>query len=180
MLPTRSNFQLNTTPLRRTRQIPNAAGCGSGNAGIPSGNTAHQAAKVRIAQAKNDLSCRMVLISSAISAEVIGMRHDLINSRSLELNRLVAGKIHRQPELMDFVRSNLKSTLDDQKLSDSCKDALKEWDYLLRNFSTDIVLDTLVEESERGQRLRQSSPFWGILTQEERRQVFRQHESAGA
>lgn len=99
--------------------------------------------------------------------------HEVINNRSLELNRLVAGKIRRQPELMDFVRSNLKSTLDDQKLSDSCKDALKEWDYILRNFRTDVVLDTLVEESERGQRLRQSTPFWGILTQEERGQVVR-------
>jgi len=122
----------------------------------------------------------MALISSVISAKVIGMRHDLINNRSLELNRLVVEKIRRHPELMDFVRSNLKSALDDETLSDSCKDALKEWDYLLRNFRTDIVLDTLVEESERGQRLRQSTPFWGILTQEERGKVFCQYETAGA
>jgi len=160
--------------------MPKVVGCGSGNADIPRGIKAHQAVKVPNAWAENDLLCRMALISSGVSAKFTGMRHDLINNRSLELNRLVAAKIRRQPELMDFVRSNLKSTLDDQKLSDSCKDALKEWDYILRNFRTDIVLDTLVEESERGQRLRQSTPFWGILTQEERGQVFRQYEPAGA
>ena len=165
MLPNRSNFHRARTSLRLTGWIPNAAG---------------QAAKVQIWEAHYDFLCRMALISSGFSDRVFGMRHEVINNRSLELNRLVAGKIRRQPELMDFVRSNLKSTLDDQKLSDSCKDALKEWDYILRNFRTDVVLDTLVEESERGQRLRQSTPFWGILTQEERGQVFRQYEPAGA
>jgi len=108
------------------------------------------------------------------------MRHEIINKRSLKLNRLVVEKIRRQPELMDFVRSNLRSTLNDQKLSDSCKDALKEWDFLISHSPMDTVLNTLVEESEKGQRLRQSTPFWGILTQEERRETFRQYESAGA
>jgi len=55
------------------------------------------------------------------------MRHDLIDRRSLELNRLVAEKIRQQPELMDLVREKLDLTLGESRLSESCKDALREW-----------------------------------------------------
>lgn len=108
------------------------------------------------------------------------MRHDLIDRRSLALNRMVAEKIRRQPELMDVVRHNLQSTLNDSGLSDSCKDALMEWSELFHHSRADVILDTLVEESEKGQRLRQSTPFWGVLTQRERQQIFLQYEPARA
>ena len=52
------------------------------------------------------------------------MRHDLIDKRSLELNRLVAEKIRRQPELMDLVRGDCDRDLERARLSESCKDAL--------------------------------------------------------
>lgn len=108
------------------------------------------------------------------------MRHELIERRSLSLNRLVAEKIRNQPGLMDFVRSNLQSTLNDSVLSESCKDALREWNTLIETQSLDQVLNVLVDDSEHGRRLRQSTPFWGILTQTERLQIFGQYEPAGA
>jgi hypothetical protein len=37
----------------------------------------------------------------------------------------------------------------------------------------------LVDDSENARRLRQSTPFAGILTQEERRRILEKHESAG-
>jgi hypothetical protein len=37
----------------------------------------------------------------------------------------------------------------------------------------------LTEDSHEGQRLRQSSPFSGILSQRERLEIFRRYESAG-
>ncbi|TXI88837.1 MAG: hypothetical protein E6Q40_03150 [Cupriavidus sp.] len=73
------------------------------------------------------------------------MDHRLIDRRSLELNRLVAEKNRRQPELMDVVRDKL---------------------------------ELLVEDSHEGQRLRQSTPFSGILDQKKRLEVFRRFASA--
>lgn len=105
------------------------------------------------------------------------MRHDLIDRRSLELHRLVAGKIRQQPELMDLVREKLDLTLGESRLSESCKDALREWQTIFSLKSFEEILEILVEDSDEGQRLRQSTPFSGILTQQERGEIFRRYES---
>ncbi len=107
------------------------------------------------------------------------MRHDLIDQRSLAFNRLIVEKIRQQPGLMQVVRENLAAALGDPGLSASCKDALGEWDLLVRSRPTGEVLDLLIEESTQGQRLRHSTPFWGILTPQERRIILREYESAG-
>lgn len=104
------------------------------------------------------------------------MRHDLIDRRSLELNRLVAEKIRRQPELMDLVRDKLDRTLGESRLSESCKEALREWQTIFSLKSFEEILEILVEDSDEGQRLRQSTPFSGILSQQERGEVFRRYE----
>ena len=75
------------------------------------------------------------------------MRHDLIDRRSLELNRLVAEKIRRQPELMDLVRGRLDRTVSEPRLSESCKDALREWQVILSTHSLNEVLEILTEDS---------------------------------
>lgn len=43
----------------------------------------------------------------------------------------------------------------------------------MANHSSNEVLEILIEDSDEGQRLRQSSPFSGILSQRERLEVFR-------
>jgi len=106
------------------------------------------------------------------------MRHDLIDRRNLDLNRLVAKKIRRQPELMDLVRDKLDRTLGEFRLSESCKNALREWETIFSLKSFNEILEILVEDSEEGNRLRQSTPFTGILSQQERGEVFRRYESA--
>jgi len=111
------------------------------------------------------------------------MGHDLIDKRSLAYNRLIVQKIRQQPERMDFVRTNLDRALNDPELSNSCKDALREWDDLFHSCSVDKILNILVEESDEGQRLRHSTPFWGVLTPQERQGIlrqFRQYEAPGA
>jgi len=107
------------------------------------------------------------------------MGHDLIDRRSLELNQLIVAKIRRHPELMDLVSQNLDRTLSDPVLSESCKTALREWRRILSLKSFDEILGILVEDSDEGQRLRQSTPFTGILNQRERLDVFRRHAPSG-
>jgi len=104
------------------------------------------------------------------------MGHDLIDTHSLELNRLVAEKIRQHPELMDFVRSKLDRTLSDSRLSDSCKDALRKWQTILSSHSLDEILEILTQGSYEGQRLRQSTPFSGVLNQKEHLDIFHRYE----
>ena len=59
-------------------------------------------------------SLRFALASSFVYSFLMG--HDLIDRRSLELNRLVAEKIRRQPELMDLVRNRLERMLSESRL----------------------------------------------------------------
>lgn len=106
------------------------------------------------------------------------MRHDLIDRRNLELHRLVAKKIRNQPELMNVVSEKLDRILGEPRLSESCKDALREWQTIFSLKSFNEILEILVQDSDEGQRLRQSTPFSGILSQQERGEVFRRYESA--
>ncbi len=122
-----------------------------------------------------------ILVLMDRSRKVCLMGHGVIDRRSLALNRLVADKIRQQPALMSFVRSNLREALSDPVLSESAKDSLREWEQLFRTRSLAEVLNILVEDSDEGQRLRQSTPFWGVLTPRERLSVFsRSHEPSGA
>jgi hypothetical protein len=101
---------------------------------------------------------------------------------SLELNKVIVKKIHDHPELMGIVHSNLQQVLHGSSLSESCKDSLREWEKILKTRPTEDVLNLLVEDSDKGQRLRQSTPFWGILTPQQRTSVFerfRLYEPAG-
>jgi hypothetical protein len=56
---------------------------------------------------------------------------------------------------------------------------MQEWLDLLKSSSLEKVLELLVDDSENARQLRQSTPFAGILTQEERRRIIEKHESAG-
>ena len=118
---------------------------------------------------------RFALLAGSLVYSLL-MGHDLIDRRSLELNKLVAEKIRQQPELMDLVRNRLERTLSEARLSESSKDALREWQTILSTHSLHEVLKILTEDSDEGQRLRQSSPFSGILSQRERLEVFRRNE----
>ena len=55
----------------------------------------------------------------------------------------------------------------------------RKWQTILSTHSLNEVLEILTEDSDEGQRLRQSSPFSGILSQRERLEIFRRYESAG-
>jgi hypothetical protein len=56
---------------------------------------------------------------------------------------------------------------------------MQEWLDLLDSSSVEQLPELLVDEGENGRRLRQSTPFAGILTKEERRRILEKHESPG-
>ncbi|MEO7300715.1 MAG: hypothetical protein ABI042_19290 [Verrucomicrobiota bacterium] len=96
--------------------------------------------------------------------------HQWMDACSLEMCRVIAGKIQRQPELMHIARKNLKRW---KKIRRPCPQAVKEWDSILKNNDPERILEILTQDNDTGQRLRQGDPFVGILTETERLQILR-------
>ena len=98
--------------------------------------------------------------------------HSRLDERSLALHRLVVEKVQADPALLDKAQENVRRW---QEASGSPSLALAEWEEIL-SAPVDQVAAFLVERSERATRLRQSSPFAGILTEDERRAIFDAHD----
>lgn len=97
--------------------------------------------------------------------------HNRLDERSLALHRLVAEKVVADPALLDKARGNMRRW---QENHGSLSPALAEWDRILSG-PADQVARFLVERSEKATRLRQSSPFTGILTEPERLAIYESH-----
>jgi hypothetical protein len=94
--------------------------------------------------------------------------HSFIDQRSLAFHVAITEKLRLEPELLNGVRDRLKRISSDSRLSHSTRDAYREWLEFIERHSFKEVLAFLVDPSEEGNRLRQATPFSGILTPEER------------
>ena len=102
--------------------------------------------------------------------------HEWIDKRSLALDRLIAGKLSARPELLQQALRTLERWIADRQPDPP--PVLLEWLAILRSRSHMEILDLLRSDTEDARRLRQSSPFCGILSEEERLAVFREYETA--
>ncbi len=103
--------------------------------------------------------------------------HEQIDRRGLELARLIVERIDADPE-----RSGLEKARAccESWLAKGPDPVFLEWRRIL-DLPWEQVRDILLADTEEGRRLRQSSPFCGILSPQERWQVFkefREHEAA--
>ena len=103
--------------------------------------------------------------------------HRLIDERSLAFHRLIARKLRKNPSLAEKAKVTLQHWL--VACDPSVRPALIEWQHL-----TDGPFDALLElmecENERGARLRQSSPFCGFLSSEERIAILQEFQARDA
>ncbi len=99
--------------------------------------------------------------------------HIRIDERSLALHEVVARKLMASPVLLNTARENLRRW---RQGDGRFAPAFAEWDRILAG-AVDDVAALLVERSARATRLRQSSPFAGILTEEERRAVYESYST---
>jgi len=99
--------------------------------------------------------------------------HSRLDERSLAMHRLVAAKVQADPALLDKARENVRRW---QESDGSPKLALAEWEQILGG-PVNQVAAFLAERSERATRLRQSSPFAGILTEAERRAIYESYST---
>ena len=101
-----------------------------------------------------------------------GRAHEWVDRRSLALHDAVAAKLEAQPELLDVARANLQRWL---RLNPA--PALHEWARLLDSLSVPALVGLLRSADERATRLRQSSPFAGFLSAQERQAILNDYES---
>jgi hypothetical protein len=97
--------------------------------------------------------------------------HAWIDRRSLALHQAVAAKIEAHPELLERARANLT-----RWIGRAPRGALLEWQHLLERTSIGDLVTLLRSDSETAARLRQSSPFAGLLTPDERQAILRRHD----
>jgi hypothetical protein len=101
--------------------------------------------------------------------------HQWIDDRSLALHAAVAAKLEAQPELLDVARQNLRRWLSMRPAA-----ALREWQAILDRAPLPEVVELLRAQSADAARLRQSSPFAGVLSQTERQSILDVYESRRA
>jgi len=99
--------------------------------------------------------------------------HSRLDERSLVLHKRVAEKLLDNPALLDRARGNLRRWQESHGASSL---ALAEWERILTG-TADQVARFLVERSEKATRLRQSSPFTGILTEPERLAIYESYST---
>ncbi len=97
------------------------------------------------------------------------LKHRLIEARSLAMHCLIARKITADPALLDVARRNLETWR--ARYGHSPPRALEEWRAILEQPWPDIAA-LITDPGESATRLRQSSPFAGVLTAAERKRVY--------
>ena len=104
--------------------------------------------------------------------------HVWIDQRSLALDQAVAVKLRTQPELLQLAKDTLQNWI--RQRQPNVPGVLIEWQGILNTWSFEEILALLTSSDQEPTRLRQSSPFCGILTQEERTAIFQKYETLPA
>jgi hypothetical protein len=109
-------------------------------------------------------------VSSRGQAPAVFSDHAVLDARSLALHCLIARKISRDPRLLLVARKNLAAwtRARDPRERPTC---FKEWEAVLR-WPWPRIAALITSMSEQATRLRQSSPFPGVLDPQERRRVY--------
>jgi hypothetical protein len=95
--------------------------------------------------------------------------HRLLEARSLAMHAVIARKIERDRSLLEVPKKNLERWR--ARWKEEAPRWLAEWEKLLQQ-SWPRIAALITEPSERAARLRQSSPFAGVLSAEERRRIY--------
>ena len=97
--------------------------------------------------------------------------HQWVDAMNLEMSRRIARKIRREPALFGQAIETLKHW---KKIRRPAPLALLEWERILQRNSPEKVLVLFTQPTEDGNRLRQSAPFCGILTERQADRLYRE------
>lgn len=94
--------------------------------------------------------------------------HRRLDLRSLAMHTLIARKLARDPGLLSVARENLKRWR--KRWGGDAPAWLAEWQAILKRPWREVAA-LITELSPLATRLRQSSPFAGVLTPQERKRI---------
>jgi hypothetical protein len=95
--------------------------------------------------------------------------HRRLDLRSLAMHTLIARKLARSPGLLAIARENLRRW--GERWGDDTPVWLEEWQAIVKRPWREVAA-FITEMSPRATRLRQSSPFAGVLTPQERKRIY--------
>lgn len=104
--------------------------------------------------------------------------HEWIDRRSLAFDQRIADKLAANPELLQQAIRTVGRWVDAREPNPPA--AMLEWRHILLSQSLAEILTLLRSDAEDARRLRQSSPFCGILDPEERLAILREYEAKRA
>jgi hypothetical protein len=95
--------------------------------------------------------------------------HLRLDMRSLAMHTLIARRVARNPELLDVARDNLKRWR--KRWGRQTPDWHTEWQAILKRPWREIAA-LITDSGALAKRLRQSSPFAGVLSPAERKGIY--------
>jgi hypothetical protein len=96
-------------------------------------------------------------------------RQQLSNLRSIETHRVISEKLESNPNLWNRPVQNLERW---EKIRGKLLPAHQEWKIILESKTKDEILELMRSPEENSIRLRSSSPFVGILSPQEKDEIF--------
>jgi hypothetical protein len=108
-------------------------------------------------------------VPSASELQTSYSSHRLLEARSLAMHAVIAQKINRDLSLLAIAHRNLSRW--SARWTDESPPWLQEWRQILVQPWPQIAA-LITEPSENAARLRQSSPFPGVLTSAERKRIY--------
>src|SRR5262245_8887856 len=91
-------------------------------------------------------------------------------------DRRIAARLRRDTRVLRLARANLKRWM--RRDGRTVRSSFQEWNQILTRLSRAEIADFLLSDTPMARRLRQSSPFAGVLTETERLALIRRHEKA--
>ena len=103
--------------------------------------------------------------------------HQFIDFLNLAYHREVAARLLAHPEaVLNRARNNLQRWLAAYHPGESDARCFEEWQRLLATQTVPELIAIITEDSDEGQRLRSSTPFAGVLSLEERKELHKHCE----
>lgn len=98
--------------------------------------------------------------------------HQFLDELALAYHRAIAMRLLASPkEVVELARENLNRWIQIHEGTGTVY-ALKEWQTLLETKTIAELAAIITEDSDEGQRLRQSTPFAGVLSDQERKEIM--------
>ena len=92
-------------------------------------------------------------------------------------DRRIAARLRRDRRVLNVARANLKRWMTGD--GRNVRASFREWDRILTRLSRAEIADFLQSDTPLARRLRQSSPFCGVLNEAERLAIAERHEKTG-